>query len=84
MTGALSMLAAFVVFILAHEAGHFFAAKALGIKVSEFFVGFGPRIWSISRRSTLKTSVAPTGRSPSGRRASWCCRASPPTSPSPI
>ena len=52
MTGAISMLAAFVVFILAHEAGHFFAAKALGIKVSEFFVGFGPRIWSIQRGET--------------------------------
>lgn len=52
MTGALSMLAAFVVFILAHEAGHFFAAKALGIKVSEFFVGFGPRIWSIQKGET--------------------------------
>ncbi len=52
MTGAISMLLAFVVFILAHEAGHFFAAKALGIKVSEFFVGFGPRIWSIKRGET--------------------------------
>ena len=52
MTGAVSMLVAFVVFILAHEAGHFFAAKALGIKVSEFFVGFGPRIWSIQRGET--------------------------------
>ncbi|MDF1594644.1 MAG: M50 family metallopeptidase [Acidimicrobiia bacterium] len=52
MTGAVSMLAAFVVFILAHEAGHFFAAKALGIKVSEFFVGFGPRIWSVQRGET--------------------------------
>lgn len=52
MTGAISMLAAFVVFILAHEAGHFFAAKALGIKVSEFFVGFGPRIWSIQKGET--------------------------------
>lgn len=52
MTGAIFMLVAFVVFILAHEAGHFFAAKALGIKVSEFFVGFGPRIWSIKRGET--------------------------------
>ena len=52
MIGAISLLAAFVVFILAHEAGHFFAAKALGIKVSEFFVGFGPRIWSTQRGET--------------------------------
>ncbi len=29
--------------IVVHELGHFFAAKALGIKVSEFGIGFPPR-----------------------------------------
>jgi membrane-associated protease RseP (regulator of RpoE activity) len=38
--------------IVAHESGHFFAAKAFGIKVEEFFVGFGPRLWSFRRGET--------------------------------
>lgn len=38
--------------ILAHEAGHFFAARAFRIKVEEFFVGFGPRLWSVRRGDT--------------------------------
>ncbi|MBI2037062.1 MAG: site-2 protease family protein [Candidatus Liptonbacteria bacterium] len=32
--------------ILIHEAGHFFAAKAFGMKVEEFGFGFPPRAWS--------------------------------------
>jgi len=32
------------VLILGHEAGHFFAAKAFGLKVDEFGIGFPPRI----------------------------------------
>jgi membrane-associated protease RseP (regulator of RpoE activity) len=38
--------------IMLHEAGHFFAAKRSGMKVTEFFIGFGPRIWSIQRGET--------------------------------
>ena len=38
--------------IMLHEAGHFFAAKRSGMKVTEFFIGFGPRIWSIKRGET--------------------------------
>lgn len=30
--------------ILVHEFGHFIAAKAVGIKVNEFAIGFGPKI----------------------------------------
>jgi regulator of sigma E protease len=32
--------------ILIHEAGHFAAARLMGIPVSGFSVGFGPRLWS--------------------------------------
>lgn len=32
--------------VLAHELGHFLIAKATGIKVEEFAIGFPPRIWS--------------------------------------
>lgn len=38
--------------IVAHEFGHFVAAKTGGVKVTEFFVGFGPRLWSIRRGET--------------------------------
>jgi membrane-associated protease RseP (regulator of RpoE activity) len=38
--------------IMLHEAGHFFTAKRTGMKVTEFFVGFGPRIWSVTRGET--------------------------------
>ena len=38
--------------VMIHEGGHFFTAKAFGIKVEEFFVGFGPRIWSFRRGET--------------------------------
>jgi membrane-associated protease RseP (regulator of RpoE activity) len=38
--------------IVAHEFGHFIAAKRGRVKVTEFFVGFGPRLWSIRRGET--------------------------------
>jgi membrane-associated protease RseP (regulator of RpoE activity) len=38
--------------VIAHEFGHYIAAKTGGVKVTEFFVGFGPRLWSIRRGET--------------------------------
>lgn len=38
--------------IFLHELGHFATAKAAKIKVTEFFVGFGPRLWSVRRGET--------------------------------
>lgn len=35
--------------ILIHEAGHYTVARAFGFKVEEYFVGFGPKIWSFRR-----------------------------------
>ena len=35
-----------------HEFGHFATAKAFGIKVDRFFIGFGPRLWSTRRGET--------------------------------
>lgn len=52
MIGGLIAIFAIVVFVTAHEAGHFFAAKATGMKATEFFFGFGPRLWSIRRGET--------------------------------
>jgi len=38
--------------IFFHELGHFATAKWFGIKVEEFFIGFGPRVWSFRRGET--------------------------------
>lgn len=44
-----------VFLIFAHEAGHFFAAKAFGMKVDEFGFGFPPRIWAWRSRTSAST-----------------------------
>ena len=36
----------FLVLIVIHEFGHFIAAKATGVRVNEFAVGFGPKLFS--------------------------------------
>lgn len=36
----------FLVLIIIHEFGHFIAAKLMGVRVNEFAVGFGPRLFS--------------------------------------
>lgn len=46
------VILAVVVSIFLHEMGHYLAAKRSGMKVSEFFIGFGPRIWSFRRGET--------------------------------
>ncbi|HEX4220374.1 MAG TPA: site-2 protease family protein, partial [Acidimicrobiales bacterium] len=40
------------VMVMVHELGHLLAAKRGGMKVTEYFVGFGPRLWSIRRGET--------------------------------
>jgi membrane-associated protease RseP (regulator of RpoE activity) len=46
------MLVAVVVSVMIHEAGHYFAARATGMKATEFFFGFGPKLWSTTRGET--------------------------------
>lgn len=38
--------------IALHEAGHMFTARAFGMRVRRFFVGFGPTLWSVKRGGT--------------------------------
>ena len=38
--------------VVVHEAGHYLMARRYGMKVDQFFVGFGPRIWSFRRGET--------------------------------
>jgi membrane-associated protease RseP (regulator of RpoE activity) len=52
MTGGIIVLLGIVSMVMIHEAGHFFAAKAFGMKATEFFFGFGPRLWSTTKGET--------------------------------
>ena len=38
--------------VILHEAGHFLTAKSFGMKATQFFVGFGPTLWSTVRGET--------------------------------
>lgn len=52
MLEALYIVIALGVTILVHELGHFFIAKALGIRVEAFSIGFGPEIVSWKKGDT--------------------------------
>ena len=42
----------FAVLIICHEAGHFTAAKLVGMRVERFFLFFPPKLWSVKRGET--------------------------------
>ena len=48
----LLIVAGIVLMVMLHEFGHYWTAKRAGMKVTEFFLGFGPRLWSIQRGET--------------------------------
>ena len=41
-----------VISVCLHEAGHMATAKSFGMKVTRYFVGFGPTLWSFRRGET--------------------------------
>lgn len=45
----------FELIIIIHEGGHYFAARLMKIKVNEFSVGMGPKIFQITRKGTKYT-----------------------------
>lgn len=50
------------VIIVVHEAGHLMVAKAFGVRVLTFSVGFGRRLWGFRRGETeYRVSVVPLG-----------------------
>ena len=49
----LSFLGVLIVLVIAHECGHFFTARAFGVRVDEFGLGFPPRLFSMKRGKTL-------------------------------
>lgn len=55
----MSVLLGWVIFIVAlsvsimlHEGGHFVTAKKFGMKATQFFLGFGPTLWSRTKGET--------------------------------
>lgn len=59
---AVVVVFALIIMIALHELGHFVTAKWAGMKVTEFFIGFGPKIWSFHRGETeYGLKVVPAG-----------------------
>ena len=52
LIGILAFVVALLVSVMIHEAGHYLTAKKFGMKVTEFFLGFGQKIWSTQRGET--------------------------------
>jgi membrane-associated protease RseP (regulator of RpoE activity) len=52
LLGVVAFVFALLVSVMLHEAGHFLTAKRFGMKATQFFVGFGPTLWSRRRGET--------------------------------
>jgi membrane-associated protease RseP (regulator of RpoE activity) len=50
--GILAFVVALLVSVMLHEAGHFLTARHFGMKATQFFVGFGPTIFSRTKGET--------------------------------
>lgn len=52
IVGIIAALIIFAILVIVHEGGHFFAAKAVGIRVNEFALGMGPLIFQRQTKET--------------------------------
>jgi membrane-associated protease RseP (regulator of RpoE activity) len=52
LLGWLIFLFALLFSVMLHETGHFVTAKKFGMKCTQYFVGFGPTLWSTTRGET--------------------------------
>ena len=52
LLGWVIFIVALLFSVMLHETGHFVTAKKFGMKVTRYFVGFGPTIWSTWRGET--------------------------------
>lgn len=50
--GIVAFVLALLISVVLHEAGHFVFAKKFGMKATQFFVGFGPTLWSRQKGET--------------------------------
>lgn len=60
--GTVSALFILMILVLVHEGGHFFAARALGVRVNEFAIGMGPVLLHKKRKNTeFSVRLVPIG-----------------------
>ena len=52
LLGIVAFALALLLSVMIHEFGHYLTAKRFDMKVTEFFLGFGKRIWSFTRGET--------------------------------
>jgi membrane-associated protease RseP (regulator of RpoE activity) len=52
LLGVVAFVVALLTSVVLHEAGHFVTARRFGMKATQFFVGFGPTLWSRRRGET--------------------------------
>jgi membrane-associated protease RseP (regulator of RpoE activity) len=52
LLGILAFIFALLFSVMVHEFGHYLTARRFGMRVSEFFLGFGKRLWSRPRGET--------------------------------
>ncbi|MEE6261010.1 M50 family metallopeptidase [Plantactinospora sonchi] len=52
LSGVVAFALGILISVSLHEAGHMLVAKRFGMKVTRYFVGFGPTIWSFRRGET--------------------------------
>ena len=52
ITGIILFALAILISVSLHEAGHMLTAKSFGMKVTRYFVGFGPTLWSFHKGET--------------------------------
>ncbi|MFC4021275.1 M50 family metallopeptidase [Micromonospora sp. GCM10011542] len=52
LLGVVLFALAILISVSLHEAGHMLTAKMFGMKVTRYFVGFGPTLWSFKRGET--------------------------------
>ena len=50
--GIVIFIVGLLISVALHELGHMIPATAFGVKVYEYFIGFGPRIWSRQKGAT--------------------------------
>jgi regulator of sigma E protease len=53
LIGAVAIIAMFILLVAPHEAGHMALAKLFGVRVYEYAIGMGTKLWSFTRGGTL-------------------------------
>ena len=56
--GVLAFVLALLISVMIHEAGHYLTAKKFGMKVTEFFIGFGKKLFRTLIKSDFSPAIA--------------------------